>query len=125
MGQPVKQSLFIAAALSAGLIFFAGTAFADDPLSGDRPGGEDAFAAWAVMPAAELNGLRGGMDVDIDQDVDLDITFTNNTCTNCTSGTVSITDNAFGNLSGFQAIVVNSGNNVAIENALTVTVVIN
>lgn len=122
MGRLVN-TFITAAALAAGL-FFTSTTFADDPWPGDQPGGEDAFAAWAVMPEAELNAYRGGADIDIDQDVDQDITFTNNTCTGCTSGTISFSGNAFGDLNGFQAIVVNSGNNVAIENALTVTIVI-
>ncbi len=110
----------------AGAVLGAGFGLAGTGFAGELGGGvpEAPFAAWSELPEAELEATRGGTDVDIDIDVDQDQTFTGNTVTGATGGTISITGSAFGSLDGFQAIVVNSGNNVAIENTMTVTVVI-
>ena len=120
VGKIIKRAFVVGAVLGAGLSL-AGAAFADELGEG---GAEAPFAAWSGLAEAELEGLRGGADVDIDIDVDQSQDFNNNTATNVTSGDITISNDAFGSLDGFQAIVINSGNNVAIQNSMTVTVVL-
>jgi len=69
-----------------------------------------------------LSGLRGGDSSQTENLIDVDGSVDGNTAHHITSGTNSIADGAFGNASGINTVIQNTGSNVLIQNAMIVTI---
>lgn len=122
MGHVSDNRLRAGTAFAAG--FMLAIAVAAD-VKADEGTGEDAFAAWAVVPESELADHRGGA-VTITNSGDQVLTFTGNAVdvAGVIDSPITISGSAFGNLNGFQAIVLNSGNNSAVSLRYTVNFII-
>jgi hypothetical protein len=68
-----------------------------------------------------LADLRGG-DASTENLVDVDGSVEGNTANRIVSGSNAISDGAFGNASGINTVIQNTGTNVLIQNAMIVTV---
>jgi hypothetical protein len=116
----------------AGLLLAAGAAFADPAAA---PGGEAVCAAsdelgagWASVGDDELGGQRGGAaskDVVQINDAKLNSTVSGNGVgDNSVTGTVSF-EGSFHDNSGIQSSMINSGNNVSMQNSMQVNIYLN
>ncbi len=84
---------------------------------------QTAFADTAPMNDDTLQAVAGREDVGQVAFADQTNNVSNNSVTgNSVTGAVQIGDNAFQNISGLAVISVNSGNNVAINSAMNVTI---
>ena len=63
-----------------------------------------------------LSAQRGGQDAQLSE-IKAKSTVTDNSAHHLTTGTNSITEGAFGNVSGMPMVIQNSGNNVSIQNS--------
>ena len=83
------------------------------------------FLATAAVSDRELDGHRGeGIDVLTLNKAELDGTLEGNTAINSVTGSNLISNGAFADASGLTTAIQNSGNNVLIQNATIVNVVI-
>ena len=69
------------------------------------------------MEDAQLATLRGGTDTTLN-DMRLNGTTASNTAVGAQTGTNTITEGAFGNMTGIPVVIQNTGANVLIQNAL-------
>jgi len=69
------------------------------------------------VEGSQLDAMRGGTDTTI-SDMRLNGTTANNTATNVQTGTNTITEGSFGNMTGIPVVIQNTGANVLIQNAL-------
>lgn len=113
------------AALIAGLLMFQGSAAAQEivPAPVEYPAADPApFGATALEPMA-LAGIAGREDTtQVAQSRHTATVAGNSVGANSRTGEVTISDNAFQNLTGLSVINVNSGNNVAVNAAINVTI---
>lgn len=84
----------------------------------------DAFADAAAVPTGDLERITGREDVGAQiAQADQRNTVSNNSVVgNSVTGNIAIDGNAFQNLQGLAVISANSGNNVAINSAMNVTI---
>ena len=86
-----------------------------------------AFVSTTVAPHADdrlgsalsdnrLSAQRGGQDAQLSE-IKAKSTVTDNSAHHLTTGTNSISDGAFGQMSGMPMVIQNSGNNVSIQNS--------
>lgn len=87
--------------------------------AGDQPSKVDGIGQ--ALDNRVLEGFRGGEDSS-SQEVDIRGQVTGNTANRIVSGTNSISDGAFGNASGINTVIQNSGSNVLIQNGMIVNV---
>ena len=82
------------------------------------------FAAGGALGEAELGGVTGREDIALlSAEATQRNTVANNSVTgNSVTGNIRIDGNAFQNLQGLAVISANSGNNVAINSAMNVTI---
>lgn len=117
-------SLAAVAALILAAPATAQEAAPDAGAAASEPSVPGAFGAAAAMDAADLRQIAGREDVGaISARADQRNVVTNNSVTgNSVTGSVSIDGNAFQNLQGLAVISANSGNNVAMNAAMNVTI---
>ena len=112
----------------AASLLWATVAGAQVPTSGPAetvaPGPEAAFETAAALDEGDLGSVAGRADVGAQIAIaDQRNVVSNNSVTgNSTTGGVTIDGNAFQNLQGLAVISANSGNNVAINSAMNVTI---
>ncbi|MFD0738117.1 hypothetical protein ACFQZQ_02275 [Lysobacter koreensis] len=73
-----------------------------------------------ALDSGELEDFRGGDESF--QEVDINGQVTGNTANRIVSGGNSVSDGAFGNASGINTVIQNSGSNVLIQNGMIVNV---
>ncbi|MGV8939968.1 MAG: hypothetical protein ACOH1P_00305 [Lysobacter sp.] len=72
-----------------------------------------------AVESTDLDKLRGG---DVQNDIRNNGTVSDNHADNVTSGTNTLTGNAFADATGINTVIQNSGSNVLIQNAMIVNV---
>ena len=109
--------LRIAAAVLVGVVFGAGAGSADDDILQD-----DGFAGLSSVSESHLDTLRAG-DGNLGlNDLVQEVTLTGDQ--NGDAGDINTSDNAFSGITGIVAILMNTGNNVAMGSELIVNVYI-
>ena len=109
---------------------FSGVSYAEEPVVDSVPSvfetfeEDDVMAGLAVVDESELSGIRGG-EAPIINLQDLDSVVSGNTVEGTvTTGDSNIGAGAFSNLDGISSVVINTGNNVSIQNSTVVNIVI-
>ena len=93
------------------------------PAADDTPFADLSGAALAPLPGESLAAIAGREDVNQTVNSRNAATVASNSVgNNSQTGVVSISDNAFQNLSGLSVININTGNNVAVNAAINVNI---
>lgn len=104
------------AGIALGAVLGAGAAFAGDVAKDDN------FASWSVVSEEELGAQRGAGDVVSLNVLDQTVTFVGGDLGD--SGIISITGDPFSGATGILAVLMNTGNNVAMGNEFIINVYI-
>lgn len=90
----------------------------------DVDGEDDLLSGFAVVDESELSQIRGGEGSLLNiQDLEA-VVSDNRVEGTVTTGDSTIGAGAFSNLDGISAVVINTGNNVSIQNSTVVNIVI-
>ena len=119
----IRTAIGSAATSLAVLLFAAVTAHADPPAA-TGTAGDELGAGWASVGDAELGAQRGGADAEVIQvnESKLRAAVSNNSVGDgSVTGTINF-DNSFHDNTGIQSSMINSGNNVSMQNSMTVNI---